>query len=164
MMSGTDRTLMLTRPTWENPRILLLDDVWLLAIVAVLVAIAVPWFVNDFEVDLGAAGAGLLALGAMHIAFTLLGTSTRVDTRGHDRFLILLHVTGVLLLGFIWRHAGALQNPLFLLVFVLPVIGGIFLSRWHPYVAAGTGIAVVTGLALCQAPELLRYSSSRWAL
>jgi PAS domain-containing protein len=160
MIPSIDRTLFLTRPTWENPRDHLLDDVWLLTIVAVLVATGLPWFANDFEVDLGTASIGLLALGAMHVAFTLLGTSTTVNARWHNRALTLLHVTGVLLLGFIWRHVGALQNPLFLLVFALPVIGAIFLSRWQPYVVAVASIAVVGGVALSQAPELRWYASA----
>ncbi|HMA00457.1 MAG TPA: hypothetical protein VKP66_21135 [Steroidobacteraceae bacterium] len=163
MIPSIERTLLMRRPAWENPRILLLDDVWLLAIVAVLVATGVPWFVNDFEVDLGTASVGLLSLGAMHVAFALLGASTEADARRHDRVLTLLHVTGVLLLGFIWLHVGALQNPLFLLVFVLPVIGGIFLSRWHPYVAALASIAVVAAVALSQAPELRWYASALWS-
>ncbi|MEA3150066.1 MAG: hypothetical protein QOD56_1005, partial [Gammaproteobacteria bacterium] len=63
MIPSMDRTLFLTRPAWENPRIHLLDDVWLLTIVAVLAATGLPWFANDFEVDLGTASVGLLALG-----------------------------------------------------------------------------------------------------
>ena len=62
MIRNIDRTQWLMRPTWENPRIHLLDDVWLLTIVALLIATGLPWFASDFEVDIGAASLGLLAL------------------------------------------------------------------------------------------------------
>ena len=64
-----------------------------------------------------------------------------------------------MLIGFIWEHVGALQNPLFLTVFVLPVIGSIFLSRWHPFLIAAVSVLVVGVVALDQAPELRWYVS-----
>jgi PAS domain-containing protein len=157
MIQNTDRTLFLAPPAWESPRIHLLNDIWLLTIVAVVVATGLPWFANDFAVDLGTASVGLLALGAIHVAFSLLATSF-AHAGWHSRVLTLFHVAGVLLLAFIWRHVGALQNPLFLLVFALPVFGAIFLSRWQPYVVAVVSIAAVGGVALSQAPELRWYA------
>jgi len=44
---------------------------------------------------------------------------------------------------FIWQHVGALQNPMFLTVFALPVVGAIFLSRWHPYLIAAVSVIAV---------------------
>jgi hypothetical protein len=73
--------------------------------------------------------------------------------------LTLLDVVGVVLIGFIWQHVGALQNPMFLTVFALPVMGAIFLSRWHPYLLAMVGVLVVGGVALSEAPELRWYAS-----
>src|SRR6185312_5603492 len=54
---------------------------------------------------------------------------------------------------------GALQNPMYLTVFALPVIGAIFLSRWHPYLIATVSVLVVGVVALIQAPELRWYAS-----
>jgi len=65
----------------------------------------------------------------------------------------------VVVIGFIWQHVGAVQNPVFLMVFVLPVIGSIFLSRWHPYVLAIVSLIVVATVALSSAPELRWYVS-----
>ena len=67
--------------------------------------------------------------------------------RGHA--LTLLDATGVVLIGVVWAHVGALQNPLFLTVFVLPVIGSIFLSRWHPFL-----IAALSVLVACNSPTM----------
>jgi PAS domain-containing protein len=154
-----DSTQWLPRPVWQNPRVHLLDDIWLLTIVAILVAIGVPWFANGFETDIGTATWGLLALGGIHIAFTILASPTPSHGRWRDQVLTLLDIVGVVLIGFIWTHAGALQNPMFLTIFALPVIGAIFLSRWHPYLIATVSVSVVAIVALSQAPELRWYAS-----
>jgi PAS domain-containing protein len=154
-----DSTQLIPRPVWENPRVHLLDDIWLMTIVAILIATGVPWFISGFEVSLAMASWGLLALGGIHIAFTLLASPARPHGRWRDRMLTLLDVSGVVLIGFIWQHVGALQNPMFLTVFALPVMGAIFLSRWHPYLMAAVGVLVVGVIALSQAPELRWYAS-----
>jgi len=154
-----DSTQLIPRPVWENPRVHLLDDIWLLTIVAILIATGIPWFVSGFEVEVGTASWGLLALGGIHIAFTILASPTRPHGRWRDRMLTLLDVAGVTLIGFIWQHVGAFQNPMFLMVFALPVIGAIFLSRWHPYLIASASVLVVAVVALSVSAELRWYAS-----
>jgi PAS domain-containing protein len=154
-----DSTKLIPGPAWENPRAQLLDDIWLVTILAILAATAVPWFVSGFEVDIGAASWGLLALGGVHAAINFLGSSSSVRERWRSRTLTLLDIAGVIVMGFIWRHVGAFQNPLFLTVFALPVVGGIFLSRWHPYLLAAVGVLVVGAVAFVQIPELRWYVS-----
>jgi PAS domain-containing protein len=154
-----DSTQLIPRPGFETPRIHLLSDMWLLTIVAILIATLVPWILNGFEVDIGAASWGLLALGGIHIAFATLASRTALHGRWRDRSLTLLDVVGVILIGFLWQHVGALQNPTFLTVFALPVIGAIFRSRWHPYLMATVSVCVVGVVALVQAPELRWYAS-----
>jgi PAS domain-containing protein len=150
---------LISRPGWENRRIHPLSDIWLLTIVAILIAIGVPWFANSFEVDVGAASWGLLAVGGIQGAFTILSSRTWPQDRWRDHLLTLMDVAGVILIGYIWQHAGALQNPAFLTVFALPVIGAIFLSRRHPYLMAAVSVCVVLVVALAQAPELRWYAS-----
>ena len=159
MPPHVDRTQLISRPVWQNPRVHLLDDFWLLTIVAILAATGLPWLASGFEVDVGMASWGLLALGGIYIAFAILASPTRSHGRWHDRALTLLDVAGVAIIGFIWQHVGALQNPMFLTVFALPVIGAIFISRWHPYVIAAVSVLVVVIAALAQAPELRWYAS-----
>ena len=125
-MRQSERTQMLPRLAWDDPRVHLLDDVWLLTIVAILVATAVPWFVSGFEVQLGAASWGLLLLGGIHFAFTAMAAATSPHTRWRNRGLAALHLVGVAGLAYIWQHTGGVQNPVFLCVFALPVIGAIF--------------------------------------
>ena len=156
---NVESTQLIPRPVWENPRVHLLDDIWLMTIVAILVATGVPWFASGFEVNVGMASWGLLALGGIHVAFTMLASPARLHGKWRDRTLTLLDILGVVLIGFIWQHVGALQNPMFLTVFALPVIGAIFLSRWHPYLIAAVSVIAVGVVALSQAPELRWYAS-----
>ena len=159
MRAEVEKTQLLSRPTWHHPRVHLLDDTWLLTIVAILVATALPWLANGFDVDVGMAAWGLLGLGAIHVAFSFLGSPTRAPGAWSDRALTVLCLIGVALIGFIWRHAGALRNPLFLMVFALPVVSSIFLSRWHPYLLASAGVLVTAVVALSQSPELRWYAA-----
>jgi PAS domain-containing protein len=94
------------------------------------------------------------------VAFTLMASTTASSHRWHSAALTLLNALGVALIGFIWANAGGLQNPLFLTVFLLPVVGAIFLSRWHPFMIAVLSVLVVAVVALAQAPELRSYFST----
>lgn len=152
---NVDDTQLIPAPTWSDPRIHLLDDTWLLTIFAILLATVVPWLVASLDIHFVAACLGLLALGAIHVAFTVVGKPVRVSER--RPVLTLLHVAGIVVIGFIWMNAGGLQNPAFLMVFVLPVVGAIFLSRWQPYLMALLVIVVTGAIALAQAPELRWY-------
>jgi len=155
-MIASDATQVRPAPAWTDPRVHLLDDTWLLTIFAILLATMLPWLVSSFEINLVAASLGLLSLGAIHIAFSVLGRPAR---RGERRALLTaLHIAGVVIVGIIWMHTGGLQNPAFLMVFALPVIGAIFLSRWQPYLMALIAVAVTGAVALAQAPELRWYA------
>ncbi len=137
----------------------LLDDIWLMTVAAIVCATGIPWLFSGFEIDVRTASWGLLALGALHVAFTMLASANAQQTRWRSRLLTLLDVSGVILIGFIWQHVGAVQNPVFLAIFVLPVIGSIFLSRWHPYLLAVVSILVAAVVSLTAAPELRWYVS-----
>ena len=158
-MSRLEATQLLPVPAWTDPRVHLLDDLWLLTIFAILFAAGLPWILSSFEMQLGAALLGLLALTAIHIAFTVLAAPTRGASHGRKRALAALHAVGVVVIALIWRYAGGLQNPAFLAIFALPVIGAIFLSRWQPYAIAALAIVAVSAVALSAAPELRWYAS-----
>jgi PAS domain-containing protein len=156
-MNDSNATQFLSRPVWRDPRIHLLDDLWLLTIFAVLFATAVPWRVSGLSIDVLAVAGGLVALGALHLALAALASRGAGDTRGTG-LAAALHCCGVLAIAYIWPHAGGLQNPLFLAVFALPIIGSIFLSRWQPYFVAGLAAVAVALIAAVEAPELRWYA------
>jgi PAS domain-containing protein len=156
-MNSLEATQLLPAPTWTDPRVHLLDDLWLLTIFAILFAAGVPWLASSFEIDIGAALLGLLALTAIHVAFTILAAPGKSLPAGRRRTLTLLHAIGVVVVGLVWHFAGGLQNPAFLIVFVLPVTGAIFLSRWQPYLVGVLAILAAGAVALSEAPELRWY-------
>lgn len=155
---STDATQLLPPPSWSDPGVHLLDDTWLLTIFAILLATALPWLLSGFDVNFIVASLGLLALGAIHLAFSTLGRRLRAGER--RGVLTALHVLGVFVVAFIWTNAGGLQNPAFLIVFALPVVGAIFVSRWQPYLIASIAIALAGAVALAQIPELRWYVPS----
>lgn len=156
-MSTTASTLLLRAGDRDDPNVQLLGDTWLLTIFAVLLATALPWFVSAFDIDFGAAAAGVFALGLLHVALTYVAGLTGMSAARRARALAILHATGIIFVGFVWQQGGGLQNPLFLVAFVLPVIGASFISRWQPYLTAALAIVVVIVVALIQAPELRWY-------
>jgi PAS domain-containing protein len=158
-MKSLESTQLLPLPTWIDPRVHLLDDLWLLAIFAILTAAGVPWLVSSFAIQVGAALLGLLALAAIHVGFTMLTAPAPGINPWRKRALAVLHAIGVVVVAVIWHYVGGVHNPAFLLVFVLPVTGAIFLSRWQPYATAVLAILAVAAVALADSPELRWYAS-----
>jgi hypothetical protein len=152
---SADATQILQQPAVRHSGAHLLDDAWLLAIFAILFATALPWLLGDLPVNFLAVSLGLLALGAIHFCFSTLGRLA--SFRQQRRLLKGLHAAGVCIVAFVWMNAGGVQNPAFLIVFVLPVVSGIFLSRWQPYLMALLAILLVCIVALAQVPELRWY-------
>ena len=157
-MNDGYRTQLLPALLWHDPRIHPLDDTWLLTIFTIVPAIGLPWFNSGLQIDFVATTMGLLTLGAIHLGFTALSSRETRNPIRLTRTLTGLHTLGVITVAFIWQHAGGVQNPLFLLVFALPVIGAIFLSRWQPYLMAMLAAVMVALMASSQEPELRWYA------
>ena len=157
-MTESYGTQLLPPFVWHDPRIHPLDDAWLLTIFTILPAIVLPWFVSGLNIDFAAATIGLLTLGGIHVGFAAMSRRTTRNPVQRTRTLSVLHALGVITVAFIWQHAGGVQNPLFLMVFALPVIGSIFLSRWQPYFMAALAAVMVAIVASSQAPELRWYA------
>lgn len=145
---------------WTASQAKLLQDTWLLTLFVVLLAVAVPWFIGGLQIDFAAASVALMALAALYAGLVLAGESRAPSARMRRRLLGLLHMAGVIGVGWLWQRSAGLQNPAFLLAFALPVIGAAALSRWQPYATAVLAIAVVGIVALVQAPELRWYAGS----
>ena len=67
---ATDRVAPEQSMDRKDLHLQLLDDIWLVTIFAVLLAIALPWFASGFDIDIGTAFWGVFALGAIHLALT----------------------------------------------------------------------------------------------
>jgi len=157
-MNDAEATQLLARPAWRDPRVHLLDDLWLVTIFAVLFATTLPWLLSGLAIDIIAAACGLVLLGAIHVALAALAGRAPAHGRARARLLTALHVLGLCAMAYVWQHAGGLQNPLFLAVFALPIVGSIFLSRWHPYFIAALALVAVALIAAIEAPQLRWYA------
>jgi len=134
--------------SWLDPRAHPLADTWLLTLFTALLALGLPRLASGLQVDFPACALGLLALAVLHVGFTLVAARMAPAPPARTRLLIALHLACVVILAFIWRRGGGLQNPVFLGVFVLPVIGAVFISRWQSYVTAALSVvaaAVMSG-------------------
>src|SRR5579863_9247859 len=160
-MASPDITRMLPPAPWADPRAQLLEDTWLLTIFAVLLATAFPWFVSAFNIDFAAVSKALLALGGVYVCMSMVTGLRHFTTRAHRRLIAVLNAAGITAMAFVWLYAGGLQNPVFLLAFVLPVIGSGSLSRWQPYLTATLAVVLVAGVSLSQDPELSWYAAGR---
>jgi PAS domain-containing protein len=137
---------------WLDPRAHPLGDTWLLTIFTILLSIGLPRVVGGLRIDLAACALGLLTLAMIHVGFAVVAARLAGRPQLRTRLLTALHLLGVVTVAFIWLRAGGLQNPALLGVFVLPVIGAVFISRWQSYATAALSVLTVVVLASGQVP------------
>jgi PAS domain-containing protein len=133
-----------------DPRAHPLGDTWLLTIFTILLAVGLPRIASGLEIDFAFCALGLLALAMIHAAFAIVAARLAPRLKLRSRLLVTLHLLGVVTIALIWQWAGGLENPLLLAVFVLPVIGAVFISRWQAYVTAALSLAAVLVMAAGQ--------------
>ena len=135
----------------------LFDDVWLLTLFVIFLAIAIPWFLRILDVELGPLAWSLFGFGLVYLLGAII--ADRAKNRLHLILMIgAVQGIGIVFLGYVWHLAGGLQNPTFLLAFGLPIIaGGLVLVGWQSYATAFLGMATVSCVALIEAPELRWY-------
>lgn len=136
-----------------------LDVSWLLLLLLVFLAVGAAWFVRLLQVDMVVVSVSVLAYVLFYVSVT--GLVRRV---GNPRVTLLgtgvLHGSGVLFLCFLWHLVGGIQNRVFLLAFLLPVVAtGVVMRDWRPYAMALFASAAVTTVALAESPELRWYFS-----
>lgn len=135
----------------------LFDDVWLVTLFVILLAIAVPWFLRLLDVPLGPVVWSLFGFGALYLGFARWGDSLE-NPPVMLGVIGLVQATGVLFLGLVWHLAGGAQNPVFLLAFAVPVVAGaMVLPHWQSYATAVLSVLTVFTVVLMNAPELRWY-------
>ncbi len=136
-----------------------LDASWLLILVAVLLATGAPWYLRVLDIEMG-----VVAWSLFGYSLVYLGVAYASDLiRSHRLVLAVmigLQMAGVTFLGWVWHLVGSVQNPLFLLTFVLPVVAaGLLTLRWHAYSVALLSIVVALFVAVVDSPGLRWYLS-----
>ena len=137
----------------------LLDDAWLITIFVLFFASGVPWYLRILAIDFAPIAWSLFAFGLIYVALSFM--ADRLSSRRSIVAIIgVLQMLGIPFLGYIWHLSGSLQNPMFLLAFVLPVIAGsVVLSNWQSYMTVSLTLGTVLMVALMDVPELRWYVS-----
>jgi len=150
-VSGNESVLFVR----ERKRIL--DTVWVVTLVLLVLAHAIPWGLGILELDFVGLARSVLVFTAVFLmlgwAFDWLQASTLLVLA-----VCLLQALGICFLAYLWAGVGGIQNPGFLFFFVLVVLAsGVIMLNWQPYMMAVLSIIVVWAVALQQSRELQWY-------
>lgn len=134
-----------------------LDDGWLLMLLSAAIAVAIPWFLRNSQLDLGPITWAVFLYGVAYLALSL-GLERAGDARAKVFALTVLQFGAIVFAAFLWHLAGNVQNPMFLMLFALPVAAaGCVLPGARPMMLALLSIVCVTFVALINAPQLRWY-------
>lgn len=134
-----------------------LDDAWLLMLLGVTLAVGAPWFLRTLPIDTAPVTWAVFAYGAAYLAISRLVDRLR-GARALLNALTAMQGASVVFLAFLWHLVGGLQNPMFLLVFAIPIAAtGCMLPGARAFAVTFLAIAGVAAVALANAPELRWY-------
>jgi diguanylate cyclase (GGDEF)-like protein len=142
-------------PLLERKR--LLDTAWIVCLVGGLGPVALLWFMSILEVDVERAAWIVVVYALAYLAVATL--CDRLTTpAAMTRAIRATTLTSIVFLGALWHLVGGLDNPMFLLMFTLPVlISGIMMIGRLAHLAALVSVLTVTFVALGESPGLRWY-------
>lgn len=119
------------------------DNTWNLTIVLATALAVISWYFGLSQLDVGPVIWVLAALAFVQFAIT--SQSSGVDSRPHLQLLALTsQVLGTIAMGVAWHLFGGMQQPLFPLFVVLPLMtGSLLFGFWQQGVACAIVIAVL---------------------
>ena len=134
-----------------------LDDAWLLMLLAVALVVGAPWFLRNLPIDIAPVTWAVFGYGAIYLAIS--GAVDRLRGARAVLFaLTLMQAASVVFLTFLWHLVGSVQNPIFLMVFAIPIAAaGCVLPGTRAFGIAMLAAAGVAAVALANAPELRWY-------
>ena len=141
----------------ERKRIL--DAVWVFSLAAALVAVSLPWLLRVADIDLIPVAWSTFAYALVYL--TLAAATDRLR-RGPAIIIATwsIQACNVLFLAFLWHLAGGMDSPMFLLAFILPILGsGFLMQAWQPFAMALLSVLSVCLLAVTESPDLRWYVS-----
>jgi PAS domain-containing protein len=133
------------------------EVVWPMTFIVALVALWTPWYLRALDVHIGRIAWLLtVATGAHVIAWPLLAPIR--DTRVGSAALLTLHALSLLVLGFVWILLGAMNLPVFLIFFALPILAApAARGVWGRTTAFGLALPILLLAALLASPSLRWY-------
>ncbi|MGH9329141.1 MAG: sensor domain-containing diguanylate cyclase [Vicinamibacterales bacterium] len=135
----------------------MLDAAWVVCLVALLLAVAVPWFFSVLDIDLARAA---LFVFVCAVGYLVIGSLTDrlTNQMAMATAMRIMPFLSVILMGPLWHLVGGLSNPVFLAAFVLPVVvSGIMMLGWHAHATALLSAVVAFTVALVESPDLRWY-------
>lgn len=135
----------------------LLDSAWIVSLVAGLASVALLWFMSILEIDLERAAWVVLVYIAGYLVISTAGDRLK-SPFAVTQAIRFTTLTSVIFLGVLWHLVGGLDNPMFLVMFALPVLlSGVMMVGWLAHVAAAVSIMTVSLVALYESPDLRWY-------
>jgi len=139
----------------ERKRIL--DAVCVMSLGVVFLTVGIPWFLGIINLNIVPVAWVIFGYA---LAYLVLATLTdRLKERAQILWAMqVLQSLGIVALAFLWHLAGGMANPMFLMVFTLPVIAsGVLMLGWQPYLIALISVIAVAVVAILESPELKWY-------
>ena len=134
-----------------------LDDGWLLMLLAAALAVGIPWFLRNSQIELAPVAWAAFVYGSAYFALSRATERLR-GARSRLAAATALQALSVLFVAYLWHHAGNVQNPMFLMVFAIPVAaGGCVLPGTRAVGLALLAAASATFVAIASAPQLRWY-------
>lgn len=139
----------------ERKRIL--DAVCVMSLGVVFLTVGIPWFLGIINLNIVPVAWVIFGYA---LAYLVLATLTdRLEERAQMLLSMqVLQSLGVVALALLWHLAGGMANPMFLMVFTLPVIAsGVMMLGWQSYFLALISVIAVSIVAIVESPELKWY-------
>jgi hypothetical protein len=138
----------------------LCDGAWLVTLFIILLAVGVPWYLGLLSIDFGPLAWGLFGFGGVHFAMEFAAR----DIKNYRTFALLIGIeqcVGTVFVGAMWHYAGNDQNPLFLLIFALPLMaGGLSAQLWQASVTTALSVVTVSTVVWIDSPDF-RWQASQ---
>jgi hypothetical protein len=126
---------------------------------SVALAIGIPWFLRNSSIDLAPVTWAVFVIGLAYLGMSR-GLERLHGARSRLAGLTALQAVAIVFVAYLWHHTGNLQNPMFLMVFVIPVAAaGFVLPGARANLLALLAVASATFVALINAPQLRWYMS-----
>jgi PAS domain-containing protein len=134
-----------------------LDAAWLGTLAVALLSVAVAWFLRALDIDLSPVVWSVFAFALVHF----LGASAVERLRSRMAFAVAvraLRACSVVLLAVLWHMVGGLDNPSFLLLFLVPsVASAVLAGRGEALLTATLSLAAALAVASGESAELRWY-------
>ncbi len=148
-MIGTEANRIATELDELRQQKIVFDSTWLLSAALAVGLVVLCWYFRFAQLDVAPVIWTLAGLGVMQV-FISAGTGRAKSRRAVSWSAFSSQMTGTVLVGVAWHMFGGVQQPLFPLLILLPLVpGALLLSFWQQLAAISVFLGVLlSGLLL----------------